>query len=120
LDPASDAAGKGAAMGAHLGCLVGYFIVPLVLFLMYKDKNAFVRHHAREALNFQLTLLVTIIVGFGILILGTIVSSGPLFLLILPVFWAIGIGSLVFTIIGAVQANNLRYWKYPVRIPFIR
>ncbi|RMH25125.1 MAG: DUF4870 domain-containing protein [Planctomycetota bacterium] len=50
------------AMFAHLG-LLGHLVIPffavaipLVIWLTKKDKSAFIDDHAREALNFQITL----------------------------------------------------------------
>ena len=44
-------------MLSHLGPLFGGFVLPLVMFLVAKDKP-YVRHHACEALNFAITLIV--------------------------------------------------------------
>ncbi len=54
------------AMLAHLLTLVGYvvwigaYLVPLVIYLVYKDKSPFVAFHALQSLFFQLALLVVV------------------------------------------------------------
>ena len=50
--------GKTLAILTHLGVVFGGFIVPLVIYLTEGKKNAFVRDHSREALNFQITFAI--------------------------------------------------------------
>ena len=45
-----------AAMLAHLGGLLLSFILPAILMITQQDKSPFVLRHAREALNYQITL----------------------------------------------------------------
>jgi uncharacterized Tic20 family protein len=51
---------------AHGSGYLTTFIGPLVLMLTSGKRSAYVRRHAVEALNFQLTLLMVVIVTFGI------------------------------------------------------
>src|SRR5215510_683688 len=46
------------AIGAHLGPFLIGFIAPLVVWLMFKDRSAFLDRHGKESLNFQLTVLI--------------------------------------------------------------
>src|SRR6478735_7706961 len=46
-----------------LGILTG-FLGPLVLWLVKKDSSAFLDHHGREALNFQITVML-VMFGLG-------------------------------------------------------
>ena len=46
------------AMLAHLLGIFTGFLGPLVIYLLNGEKDPFVRHHAAEALNFQLTMLI--------------------------------------------------------------
>ncbi len=54
--------GKNWALLAHLGTLLGFvvdfgnFIVPLVIWLSKKDENTFITEHAKESLNFQVSM----------------------------------------------------------------
>ncbi|GIU84415.1 MAG: hypothetical protein KatS3mg008_1190 [Acidimicrobiales bacterium] len=97
------------AILAHALALVAGFIAPLIVYLVYKDKDAFVRHHAAEALNFQITVIIAV-VGSAVL---TLVLIG---ILLLPV---VGIGALVLTIVGAVKAAAGEWWRYPLSIRFV-
>jgi uncharacterized Tic20 family protein len=101
-------------MFAHLApfvtALVGLpFLGPLVIFLIYKDRSAFVRGHSLESLNFQLTLLI-----------GYIISA-VLFFVIVGFFTAaiIAIASIVLQILAAVAANRGEEYRYPLTIRFV-
>ena len=47
----------------HVGGILFGFIPPLVVFLVLKDRSAFVRQHAATTLNFQITMAIVAIVG---------------------------------------------------------
>jgi|tagenome__1003787_1003787.scaffolds.fasta_scaffold20927930_3 uncharacterized Tic20 family protein len=96
----------------HVGGIIIGFISPLVGYLVLKDRSAFVREHAKTALNFQLTLIIAWIVAYIL----TIVTLGLLFFLPLAV-WVLDV---VFSIIAAVAANKGEPYKYPLTIPFIK
>src|SRR5687767_7779847 len=74
------------AMLAHLSPIVGLgFIGPLVVWLIYKDKSPFVADQAKEALNFNLAVLIVVLICVATCI-GIVVA---------PV---VGIGALVYQI----------------------
>ena len=115
------------AMGAHLSSLAGglltsalggwgWFIGPLVIWLMKKDTMPFVADQAKEALNFN--IMVTAI--FVILLILTILSLGIGALLTVPVMLIVGIGSLVFTIMAAMKAKEGIAYRYPATIRLIK
>ncbi|WP_228545978.1 DUF4870 domain-containing protein [Microcella flavibacter] len=94
----------------HVGGIVVFLIVPLVAYLVLRERGPFVRHHTGQALNFQLTMLIVYVVGF----ITSWIGVG--FLLIL----AAGILSLVFGIIAAIAASRGEFYRYPLAIPFTR
>lgn len=98
------------AILSHVLTFVGGFIAPLVIYLIKKDESPYVRHHAAEALNFQLSIIIYAIVSM-ILIL---VLIGILLIL------AVAIGALVFTIIAAIAASNGEEYRYPLTIRFVK
>lgn len=56
---------------SHLGSLLGGPILPLVIYLLSDDeRRPGTRHHAREALNFQLTFLAVYFLGFILMFIG--------------------------------------------------
>jgi len=117
------------AMLAHiLGIFTG-FIGSLIIWLINKDNQnkSFVIDQAKEALNFQLTLLLAGI-ALGIIggILGFIVGLvlGPLAIVVVGLVWllaiAIGIGNLIFCILAAMKANNGEAYRYPFALRLIK
>jgi hypothetical protein len=80
------------------------FVAALVIYLMYKDRSAFVRRHAANALNVQIITLI-----------GVVISIPLMFVLIgfltLP---AVLIYALVMHVLGAVKANNGEVWDPPL------
>ena len=102
------------AMLAHLLLFVAAylflgFVAPLVVLLVFGPRSAYVRAHAVESLNFNLTWLL-----YGIV--GVILA----FLLIgIPILIALGIAYLVLVVIASVRANNGEFFRYPLTIRFI-
>ena len=105
------------AMACHLVALCGFVIPfgnvigPLVVWLIKKDTMPLVDRHGKEALNFQITVLLAAIVCF---ILMFVVIG--IFLL-----FVVGIGALVLTIIAAVKVSNGELdYKYPFALRLIK
>jgi uncharacterized protein len=119
----SDVRGWGVA--AHLSAFVGAWVVlaflgPLVVWLLGRERHGFVDHHAKEALNFNLTLLVVMVVGGLLAVVGAVLTLGLGLLVILPVAAAVGLGWIVLTIIAAVKAWDGEAYRYPLTIRFVR
>lgn len=106
---------RNMAMIAHLsGCagllfggLIG-FAGPLVVYLLKKDSSYFVETQAKEALNFQITLLLAGI-GCSILAVGSCFILWPL----LFAWLAISILQVVFGIIAAMAVHDGKTYRYP-------
>ena len=103
------------AMLAHLLSFVAAyialgFLAPLVVLLVFGPRSAYVRAHAVESLNFNLSWLVYAVVGVILIIVGI-----GLLLLI-----ALGIAYVVLVIIASVRANNGEFFRYPLTIRFMR
>jgi uncharacterized protein len=101
---------KGMAVLSHVLGLITGFLGPLILYLVLEDSKSFAKEHAREALNFQITLIIGFIVS-GILAL---ILIGILFMVVL------GLLDLIFCILAAVAANNEQEYRYPFSIRFIK
>ncbi len=105
------------AMFCHLAALTGFgiwflgFIVgPLIIWLIKKDEFPFVNEHGKEAVNFQISMMIYAIVSAFLFLVGI----G--FLLLSAVF----IVDLIFLIIAAIKANNGEHYRYPLTIRFIQ
>ena len=108
--PLSPADEKLWATLTHVGGIVFHWLAPLVAYLVLKDRGPFVRWHTRQALNFQLTLLLAYIAGFVL----SLVFIG--FFVILAAF----VLNIVFGIIAAMAANRGEFYKYPIAIEFVK
>lgn len=94
----------------HIGGIFFNFIVPLVAYIVLRDRGQFIREHTRQALNFHITVAIASFVS-GLL---TIVLIG---FVLLPV---IGVLVVVFAIMAAVAANQGRFYRYPLTFQFIK
>lgn len=96
---------------AHLSGLVATalstmgFIGPLIVWLVKKDQSAFVAYHGKEALNFQLNLLIYMLITLAI----TFATCGLTF----PLPMAVGIYGMVMAIIAGIAANKGDLYRYP-------
>jgi uncharacterized Tic20 family protein len=107
------------AMASHLLPLTGFLIpavpilnivAPLVLWLIKKDELPFLNDQGKEVLNFQITL--------SLLLFACLMT----FWLIIPIVIAFiaCIASLIFMIIGAIQANDGKAYRYPFSLRLIK
>jgi uncharacterized Tic20 family protein len=100
------------ALAAHLLGIFTGFIGALIIWLINKDDagKAFVTDQAKEALNFQITVAIAMV----ICMILTIVVIGAI---LMPI---VGLVSLVFCIIAAVKANNGEAYRYPFALRLIK
>jgi uncharacterized Tic20 family protein len=82
---------------------VGSVIGPLVLWLIKKDQYPFVDEQGREAVNFQITMLI-----YG-LVAGLLMFACVGFFL-LP---AVVVVDIVLIIVAAIKANDGHHYRYP-------
>lgn len=88
---------------AHILTFVASFIPPLVIYLVKKDESAFVAAHAKESLNFQITVF-----------LAAMVCVPLIFVLIgIPLIIILGLLSIVWRIIATIKASEGKLYKYP-------
>jgi uncharacterized protein len=101
---------KLAATLTHIGGIFFGLWVPLITYLVFKDRGPFVRQHTASALNFQLTMFIAAIIG------------SILIFLIVGIFivMAISVIVIVFSIMAAIAANNGQYYSYPLTIQFVK
>lgn len=97
-----------AMLAQLLGVLTG-FIGPLIMYLIAKDDQPFLKHHAAEALNFHLTVLIGYVISFVLMlvIIGFIT------------YFAILIAALVFGIMATIAANKGEWYRYPISIRMV-
>ena len=89
---------------------IGGIIGPLIVWQIKKDLDPFVDKSGKEALNFQISMLIYAIVAALLITIciGTF---------LLPL---VAIADIVFAIIAAVKAANGQMYRYPATIRFIK
>jgi len=103
---------------AHLGGILG-FLPSLIIWLVFKDRGRFTDIEAKEALNFQITLVfgyLAINIISAILAVITFGVGGVFGLLV----WAVWIVGLVFSIQGFTKAKDGQHYRYPFSIRLIK
>ncbi|MCS7286471.1 MAG: DUF4870 domain-containing protein [Anaerolineae bacterium] len=111
------------AMWAHLSVLlniitgsVGVF-VPLVIYLIYKERSRYVAFQSLQAFIFQLLAWLGagilagiawgVTIGLGVILVGCLCLPIAVLLSLIP------LGALVYGVIGGIQCNqglDFRYW----------
>lgn len=84
-------------------------IAPLFLWLRNKNEDPIVDQHGRAIINWNLTMFIVFLICFFLIffIIG-------LFLIWIPIILC-----LIFPVIGAIQANDGKVWKYPLSFKFL-
>jgi len=128
-DPPPVAAGSEErqwAMFAHLASLIamwlGYlgFLGPLFVWLIKRNEMTFVDDQGKEALNFQLNMLV---LGYAVVLLGvpiTVLTLGLGAFLAVPLGIAVVGYSIVMSVIAGIKANAGEAYRYPYIIRVIK
>jgi uncharacterized Tic20 family protein len=120
LTPAED---KQWASFAHFGGLLG--ILPsLIIFLVFKDRGTLTRQESKEALNWQITFTI------GLIVLQILVAILTTALFAAGAFGVIGlIGFLpfllwvlnaIFSIMGGIKVNGGGSYRYPFAIRLVK
>ena len=109
IAPLSPQEERGWSLAAHLLVLVGGFLAPLIIWLVFKGRGPFLEHHAKESLNFQITVTIAMVVAF---VLMFVLVGIVLVLALLP--WM-----FILPIIAAVKANNGEWYRYPLTLRLI-
>lgn len=115
--PAGGSDERTMAIIAHIGgpvvalLSVGslHWVPALIVYLVYKDRSPFVRQHASEALNFQITLLIAYVVSWflAFIIIGIFTWF---------VAWVLAI---IFGILATMAASRGEPYRYPINIRMV-
>lgn len=100
-----------------------------VVYFLKRDSSTFVADQAREAINFNLSMLIyacaamglgALLVGATIFTLGLgVVVTGPLGILLVLLAAAIAIMWLVCSVIASIKAYNGESYRYPLTFRLI-
>lgn len=107
---------KALAIVSHLAPLIGYSVIlgqvliPLVIYLWKGKESDYVREHALESLNFQISMLIYLVLS-GLLMFVLIGF------ILMPVVAILG---FVFMIMATIKAANDEHYSYPLSIRFVK
>ena len=99
----------------HLAGLVFFIpgfnlLAPLLIWLIKKEESRYIDYHGKEALNFQLSIL-----------LYALISSLLLLIIVgLPLMLVLGVLDIIFIIVASVNAFDAKLYQYPLSIRFIK
>jgi uncharacterized Tic20 family protein len=104
------------AMLCHLSSFAGYFfpfggiLGPLICWLSKKDESQWVNFNGKQALNFQLSILLYMVLAI------------PLVFIIvgIPILVFLGFLEVICVVIASVKASKGEEFRYPLNIPFIQ
>ena len=107
LVPSND--DKNIATVTHLGGTVFSFIPGLLVWILKKDESTYIADQAKEALNFQISILIASFIASILiwLIVGFV---------LLPIIW---IANVVFCIIAAIASSKGETYRYPICLRLI-
>ena len=102
------------ALASHVGTFVAAwfamgFLAPLVIMLVKGKDSAFVRRHAVESLNFQISLLIYLVISavLALILIGFVLMA------------VVGVFALVVIILATVKAANGEEYRYPLCIRMV-
>jgi uncharacterized Tic20 family protein len=99
-----------SGLALYMGIPFGNVLGPLILWLLKRNEMPFVEVQGKEAVNFQISMTIYLIVA----VMLAFVLVG---LLALP---ALFIVHVIFTVIAAVQANKGEDYRYPLTIRLLK
>lgn len=104
---------KMKGMLAHLGVFVP-ILVPFLILQANGKESPFIRAHANEALNFQITMMIPMLVAIllSVTLIGACIG--------IPLALVVGVGALIFSIIGALKAKDGEAYRYPFSMRFVK
>ncbi|CAA9293334.1 MAG: hypothetical protein AVDCRST_MAG61-509 [uncultured Friedmanniella sp.] len=104
LVPVSPSDEKLWALLSHLSIPFFGFVVPLVVYLVFRDRSRWLKDSALEALNFSILYTIAITAS-------AILTVALIGLLLLPLVWVLAV---VLCLLAAVAANRHELYRYPL------
>jgi uncharacterized Tic20 family protein len=114
--PAASTDERTMGMLCHLLGIFTWFLGPLIIWLIHKDKSQFVNQHGKEALNFNINMLVAQIIVYGGGLIFALATCGVGFLLIYPLLLGILVYKVTLGILACQKAHRGEFYRYPATI----
>ena len=106
-----------SALAGFIGIPLGNVLGPLIVWQIKKNEYLSVDVHGKASLNFQITVMIALLVTVAAMFVGMLICIGWL---LLPVVILIGLAGLIFPIIAGIKANNGEDYKYPWSLELIK
>lgn len=90
-------------------------IAALVVWLLCRDRSAFAAEHARDALNFNLSMFLYAMAG----LLFAVFTLGIGLLVVLPLWALLGLAWVVLSIVAGFKAYDGERYRYPLTLRFV-
>ena len=101
-----------AAMLTSLWAGVAGAIAALVVWMLVRDKSAFASEHAKEAVNFNLSMFIYA----AIAVLLVVFTLGIGLIVALPMWLVLALAWIVCTLLAAFKAYDGQPYRYPITI----
>ena len=103
-------------------CSAGFlgFLASIVVYVMYKDRGPFVRSHAANSINVQISMFIWLVVAAVLYVILGVVTIGIGFVVFWPVFFVPPVIAGILHVVGAVKAYNGEWWNPPLTPQFVR
>jgi uncharacterized Tic20 family protein len=110
-----------SALVMFVGVPFGNIIGPLIIWLIKRGDSPSVDEHGKEALNFQISVTLYLIIAAAVTAGLMLILIGFLLLpLLIVAAIAVPVIDLIFIIIAAVKASNGESYRYPLTLRLIR
>ncbi|RRJ97412.1 DUF4870 domain-containing protein [Opitutaceae bacterium TAV4] len=108
------------AILCHVSGLLGVgLILPLIVYLVKKTDSPIVAAHAKEVLNFHISLVIYALLLIPVAVLSFFLSF-VLFFPVISLHAVLVIGSLVCAIFAAVKAGDGQLFRYPLTLRLVQ
>lgn len=103
-------------------CSAGFlgFIASIAVYVIHKDRGPFVRAHAANSINIQISMFIWLVVATVVYVVLGVLTLGIGFVVLLPVFVVPLVIAGVLHVIGAVKAYNGEWWNPPLTPAFVK
>lgn len=94
----------------HLSLFIGFALIfPLIVFLIKNQESELVAAHAKEALNFHISLLIYLLCAIPLVFIMIGIS----------IVIILGIGSFICAIVACIRGCEGTPYRYPLTIRFV-
>lgn len=112
---------------SHAGALVAMvlsagflgFLASITVYVIHKDRGPFVRQHAANSINIQITMFIWLVVLGVLTIPIALLTFGLGLVVMLPALAAAFLFAGVLHVIGAIKAYNGEWWNPPLTPRFV-